>query len=56
MDYLAEVNKHPSYPRLSNNTIMYEFIWYGEKTLGESQFNLIRTSYIDLLKELKNGN
>ncbi|MBK7035697.1 MAG: hypothetical protein KBF42_09285 [Chitinophagales bacterium] len=56
MDYLAEVSKHPSYPRLSNNTIMYEFIWYGEKTLGESQFNLIRTSYIDLLKELKNGN
>lgn len=56
MDYLAEVNKHPSYPRLSNNTVMYEFIWYGEKTLGESQFNLIRSSYIDLIKELKNGN
>ncbi len=56
MDYLAEVNKHPSYPRLSNNTIMYEFIWYGEKSLGESQFNMIRPSYIDLIKELKNGN
>lgn len=56
MDYLAEVYKHPSYARLSNNTIMYEFIWYGEKTIAKSQFDLISTSYIDLIKEIKNGN
>ena len=56
MDYLAEVYKHPSYARLTNNTIMYEFIWYGEKTIAKSQFDLISTSYIDLIKEIKNGN
>lgn len=56
MDYLAEVRKHPAYHQLSNNTLLYELIWYGERTVAESQFTNMQVSYTELLKQLKNGN
>ncbi len=53
MDYLSEVHSHPAYLQLSNNTLLYEFFWYGEKQLAEEQFNVVRVSFVDLINKLK---
>ncbi len=54
MQYLSEMNKHPSYAQLINNTLLFEYIWYGEHSIGEEQFFNIKKSFTSLLEKLNN--
>jgi len=48
-DYLLEVSSHPQFHQLNNSTLIYEYVWYGEKQIAEPQFNTISRSFLDLI-------
>lgn len=53
MDYMRELQEHPQYESLNNNTYVFEYVWYGEKPIYESQFNILSKPFIQLLQLMK---
>jgi len=53
MDYMRELRQHPNYEALSNNTYIFEYVWYGEKDIHEPQFNTLSKPFIQLLHQMK---
>ncbi len=55
MDYLSEMRRHNTFTQLETNTYIYEFIWYGERPIAESQFTTVSSSFISLIQQINNS-
>lgn len=53
-DYLSEVAQHPQYHQLNRSTLIYEYVWYGDKQIAEQQFNSISNSFLGLIEKIGN--
>lgn len=54
MDYLIEMRNHPNYNQLSQQTLIYEYVWYGEQSIAEPQYKTVSQTFIQLLQNMKN--
>ena len=54
-DYLRELQKHPEIKRLNNSTLLFEYIWYGDKAVNESEFHGIQPGFISLIDQIRKG-
>ncbi len=54
MDYLIEMRNHPNYNQLSQQTLIYEYVWYGEQPIAEPQYKTVSQTFIQLLQNMKN--
>ena len=53
MDYLIELRNHPQYDALSKNTLIYEFVWYGDKSITDQHYNEASPLFIHLIQQLQ---
>lgn len=54
-DYLRELHKHPEIKRLNNSTLLFEYIWYGDKAVNASEFHGIQPGFISLIEQIRKG-
>lgn len=53
MDYLIELRNHPQYDALSKNTLIYEFVWYGDKSITDQHYHEASPLFIQLIQQLQ---
>ena len=51
-DYLIEVAQHPQFQQLNQSTLIYEYIWYGDRQIAEPQFKSISISFLRLIEKI----
>ena len=51
-DYLAELYQHPDFHRLNNSTLIFEYVWYGEKKVNAGQFEVLKPGFTDLIQKV----
>jgi hypothetical protein len=51
-DYLTELYQHPHIQKLSNSTLLFEYVWYGDKKVNAGQFNVIKPEFTDLIQKV----
>lgn len=51
-DYLMEVAQHPQFSQLNQSTLIYEYVWYGDKQIAASQFTSISVSFLGLIEKI----
>lgn len=53
-DYLRELSAHPSFHKLSFSTLVFEYVWYGDRLLNEAEFKGLQPGFTELLQQLRN--
>lgn len=53
MDYLIELRAHPQYDTLSRNTLIYEFVWYGDQPIAVNQYESASNSFVQLIQQIQ---
>lgn len=51
-DYLRELHKHPEIHKLNYSTMLFEYIWYGDKQVDESEFKHIQPGFTTLIDKI----
>lgn len=52
-DYLLELKQNPIHSDFSNNSHLYNYVWYGNFNLNEIEFKQVENSFINTLSQLK---
>ncbi|MFN0274465.1 MAG: hypothetical protein ACKVPJ_01870 [Chitinophagales bacterium] len=48
-DYVIETSDRMFSQQFAGNTLLFEYVWYGEKMLEEVQFNKLHPSFLNLI-------
>lgn len=51
-DYILESSGRDYSHQFMHNTMIYEYIWYGEKQIAETQFAQVKPSFLNLLQDI----
>ena len=51
-DYLRELHKHPEITKLSNSTLIFEYVWYGDAPIGEHEFQSVQPGFRSLIDQI----
>ncbi|MBC8047555.1 MAG: hypothetical protein H7Y00_12220 [Fimbriimonadaceae bacterium] len=54
-DYLFETSDKQFHPQFSNNTLIYEYIWYGEQAVEEKNFLSVKQSFTNLITAINSS-
>lgn len=51
-DYFYEIKNKDIRQKFEQTTLMYEYAWYGDVEIHEDQFNIVETSFNNLMKKI----
>lgn len=52
-DYLHEIAKHPAYKQVSDATLVFEYVWYGERSINNLHFERLKPGFRDLIDKIE---
>lgn len=52
-EYVLETSGNIFSQQFAGNTVLFEYVWYGEKLMEETQFNSVHSSFVHLIETIR---